>query len=383
MLGSIGEDRVFYRILVESETVTGYPDLPVPASPPSGLEPVYYTAEFQDVFVRIAAVERAVLVAGMPKTVSILVAQTQSAKDAIVAQMTNRAALLGIGFFAVAAALSILTARSVLRPVNDLAEAVGRRGPHDLRPVVRSVPRELQPMVRALNGFIGRLQGALTRTETFIAEAAHHIRTPLATLRTQAETALRLTEDDAMRARIRSMIRSVDDSARSASQLLDHAAVVYRTDQRTEESLDLGSLIARVCDRFRPAADLRDIVIATQLPTQPVTIVADLLLLESALRNLIDNAVKYSHVDGQIDVRLEQDAGRAVITVMDRGRGLDGAQKADLTDRFRRGANVGDVVGSGLGLTIVREVARAQSGRFDLTERDGGGACAVLSLPLG
>lgn len=382
MLGSIGEDRVFYRILLDEETVTGYPDLPMPEAAPEGLEPIYYTRPFQDTTVRIAAVERAILVGGRAVEVRILVAQTQSAKQSIVAQMANRAALLGLGFFGVAAAMSILSARSVLQPVNRLAEAVGRRGPQDLRPVVRRVPEELLPLVRSLNGFMGRLRAALTRTETFIAEAAHHIRTPLATLRTQAEVALRSSEDEPTRNRLRAMIRAVDDSARSASQLLDHAAVVYRTDQRTDEALDLVALTRGIAEGFGPAAEIRDIDIRLDLPGAPVPIVADRLLLESALRNLVDNAVKYSAPETSIEISLRQDGGRAVLKVADRGRGLSGASQSDLTERFRRGPNTADVVGSGLGLTIVRDVARAQNGQFDLTQREGGGVCAVLSLPL-
>jgi len=382
MLGSIGEDRVFYRILLGDETVTGYAELPLPDVPTEGLEPIYYSRPFQDTTVRIAAVERAVLVDGRAVEVRILVAQTQSAKQSIVAQMANRAALLGVGFFGVAAALSILTARSVLQPVNRLAEAVGRRGPRDLRPVVRPVPVELQPMVRALNGFMGRLRGALDRTETFIAEAAHHIRTPLATLRTQAEVALRSSDDEPTRQRLRTMIRAADDSARSASQLLDHAAVVYRTDQRTEETLDLVTLTRHIAETFAPSADLQDVTIALDLPDRPVLLVADRLLLESALRNLVDNAVKYSRPETQIDISVRSEQGRVVVEVADRGRGLDGAALKDLSVRFSRGTNAADVVGSGLGLTIVNDVARAQNGRFDLSERKGGGVCAILSLPL-
>jgi two-component system sensor histidine kinase TctE len=383
MLGATGEDRVFYRILVDGATVTGYEDLPLADQPLGGLSPFFYTREYQSDTVRIAAVERSVIVGSRPVRVEVIVAQTRSAQDAIVAQMANRAAALGLGFFAIAALLSLLTARSVLQPVNNLAEAVGRRGPQDLRPVERPVPSELAPLVAALNQFIARLSGALIRTETFIAEAAHHIRTPLATLRAQAEIALRQSQDEAARAAIRGMIRSVDDSARTVGQLLDHAAVVYRTDQRTDEEIDLAALTRDMVAVFGPAAELRDIGFELQIPDKPVTMTADRLLLESAIRNLLDNAVKYSALEGLISVSLAVEGDQARLTVCDRGRGLSGAQSATLTGRFRRGENVADVIGSGLGLTIVREVAAAHGGDFRLTEREGGGACANLSLPLG
>ncbi|WP_339929763.1 sensor histidine kinase [Yoonia sp. 208BN28-4] len=383
MLGATGEDRVFYRILIGEQTVTGYDDLPVPDQAPSGLTPYFYSTAYQDAQVRVGAVTRTVLVDGSQVIVQVLVAQTRTTQDAISRQMANRAAALGLGFFAIAAVLSLLTARSVLQPLQGLAEAMGRRGPQDLRPFERSVPLELTPLTGALNGFIARLRGALSRTETFITEAAHHVRTPLATVRAQAEIALRQTDDDATRATLGRVIRAVDDSARSAGQLLDHATVVYRTDQRSDEVLALGPLITDVAAAFHTTADMRDITIKVDVPHDTIALRFDRLLLESALRNLIDNAIKYSFEDGSIAIALKAEAGQAIITVKDRGRGLGDDSGQRLAGRFQRGANVEDVIGSGLGLTIVRDVARAVGGSFTIRNREGGGTCAILILPLG
>lgn len=382
MLGATGQDRVFYRILVGGDTVTGYADLPVPDVALNGLTPAFYSVLYQGVEVRIGAVSRSVLVDGAPRIVTVLVAQTRTAQDAISRQMANRAAALGLGFFAFAAILSIFTARSVLTPLNRLAEAMGRRGPQDLRPVERAVPTELAPLMQALNGFIARLRAALTRTETFITEAAHHVRTPLATVRVQAEIAMRQTDDDALRATLRNVIRAVDDSARSAGQLLDHATVVYRTDQRADEEVALGPLVLDVVNSFKPTADMRDIALRVDVPDGLIRLQFDRLLIESALRNLIDNAVKYSHADSDVEVALRVEGRIAKLSVLDRGRGIGAGNTALLAGRFKRGDNVGDVIGSGLGLTIVRDVARAIGGSFEITERKGGGTCAILSLPL-
>lgn len=382
MLGATGADRVFYRILVAGETVTGYDDLPLPPEADRLLAPVFYTGAFRDTEVRIAALERTLLVDRRPVAVAVLVAQTRLGQEAIVAAMANRAAALGLGFFAVAALLSLVTAGSVLRPVNRLAEAVARRGPRDLRPLAHPTPAELAPFVTALNAFIARLRAALTRTETFIAEAAHHIRTPLATVRARAEIALRQTDDENTRATLRSAIRAVEDSARAASQLLDHATVVYRTDQRAEERLDLARLTRDVARNLSPTAELKDLSLAVAVPDSPVEVTGDRLLLKSALHNLVDNAIKYSPAEGTIEIALRPNGRSVEITVEDRGRGLEGATTRDLTRRFCRGANVADVVGSGLGLTIVEEVAAAHGGRFGIADRPGGGASAYLTLPL-
>ena len=108
----------------------------------------------------------------------------------------------------------------------------------------------------------------------------------------------------------------------------------------------------------------------------------DRVLVESALRNLIDNAIKYTPPDGQIDVALVRDGNSARISVSDTGRGIQDASAQGLAERFRRGGNVDDVVGSGLGLTIVSEIAALHHGAFDLKNRKEGGACATFSLPL-
>jgi len=382
MLGSSGEDRIFYRILVGGDTVTGYGDLPLPATEATGLEPVFYSRPYQGEAIRLAAVGRSVLVGGVPVKAQVLVGQTRSAQAQIIARMSSRAAALGMGFFFLSAVLALLTAQAVVRPVNTLAEALGRRGPQDLRPVRRPVPDELDPLVAALNGLMARLTAALSRTETFIAEAAHHIRTPLATLRTHAEIAQRITEEEEVLARLREIRRAADDSSRSAGQLLDHATVAYRTDQRAEEDLDLRGVIADVLRAAEPTAELKDLHFVVSVPDGPVPIRGDRLLLESAVRNLVDNAIKYSDGDDAIDLRLDVANGLARLAILDRGRGLGDRQGRDLTRRFTRGSNVADVVGSGLGLTIVREVARAQSGTFRIENREGKGACAILSLPL-
>ena len=253
--------------------------------------------------------------------------------------------------------------------------------PDDFNPPA-GVAEELEPLVSALNGFIGRLSGALSRTETFIAEAAHYIRTPLATLRAQSEIALRESDDERTRDHLRKIIRMADNSARSAGQLLDHAAVIYRTDQRSDEPITLDRLVADIVDSFRPSAELRDITLHVEAPETPVVCKADRLLIETVIRNLIDNAIKYSEEFGEVRVRIAVASGAARIEVLDRGRGLAGLDLAALGSRFQRGVNVQDVVGSGLGLAIVEDVARAYNGQFELAERKEGGTCARFTLPL-
>ena len=384
MLAAMGQERLFYRVLIRDLTVTGYDDLPLPGAEASPLVPVFYAAQYRGVALRLAAVGRSLMIEGRVAPVLVILGQSRDGQAAIAAGLANRAAAVGLLVFLAAVPLSLLAAGRILRPIERLAEAVARRGPRDLRPVRHPAPEELVPLREALNAFIARLKGTLDQTETFLAEAAHHIRTPLATLRAEADVALRLSADEALRTRLRAMIRAVDDSARSAGQLLDHATVLYRAEQRTMDAVDLRALVTALADRFRPTAELRDIALALEdRAPSPFAIRGDAVLVEAALRNLIDNALKYSQPDSRVVVRMAVDGASAQVTVLDRGPGLQGADPAVLITRFQRGPGVGTIVGSGLGLTIVAEVAAALGGRFALQDREGGGACATLWLPLG
>ena len=382
MLGSVSQDRVFYRIDVAGATATGYADLPMPEDAATASVPVFATVPFRDTDLRVAALSRTVLADRRLVPVVVAVGQTRQGQTAIAQRTATRAAAFGLGLFVMAAALALLTAGSVLRPVDRLAAAVRRRGPRDLRPVTHPTPQELRPLVLALDGLIARLRLTLDRTETLIAEAAHHIRTPLATVRARAEIALRQSDKPEVREALRRVIRAVEESARSASQLLDHATVVHRSERRVDEAVDLSALVARVAGAMTATADLRDIALTAGPVAPDLATRGDPVLLESALRNLVDNAIKYSDPDAAVTVTLEARGKEAEIAICDRGRGLSGAETPRLTERFRRGPNAGDVIGSGLGLTIVDEVAAAHGGRFELAEREGGGTCARLWLPL-
>lgn len=388
MLGSISEDSVFYRVVSEAQTITGYDALPMPLS--SQYEdmttaPVYYTAQFQNEEVRVAALQRSVTVDSRSLPVTVLVAQTRSGQAAIAGRVAQLAAGLGIGFFVIAGALSWLATQSALKPLRRVVEAVERRGPSDLRAMTYQTPRELAPLVASLNGFMARLHSAIDRTESFITEAAHHVRTPLATVRTNAEIALRHAETEDNRHSLRSVIRAVEESTRSADQLLDHALVAYRTDKMASETFDLQAVVDDVVRSMTVVAELKDVTLSLER-AEPTILDGDRAMVESAVRNIIDNAIKYSPADSQVQVSLVSDAhpeheATFTLTVEDTGRGLDGQTVQTLRKRFSRGNNVGDVVGSGLGLTIVEEVARRHNGRFTLTDRSGGGAVAQLELP--
>lgn len=383
MLGANAQERVFYRILTSQNTITGYDDLPAPeAFPPPG-QAVFYNSEYRGSAVRIVAMTRAVTVQNRPVQVLALVAQTRLGQDAITARIANTAAALGVGLFLVAGILGALAVENALRPIENIAQAVQRRGPDDLRPMRTKAPSELAPLLAALNSFMERLRTALLRTEDFIAEAAHRVRTPLATVRTKTEIALRQAETPEHRSALRAIIRAVDESARSAGQLLEHATVTLRTDKLTMILVDLKALVRDVVQSLSPTADIKDIAIRVHMPEEPLHTTGDPILLLGALRNMLDNAIKYSPDESRIVITLSREGVFSKISIHDNGRGLGGTKLKQLIRRFQRGPNVSDVVGSGLGLTIVSEVIEAHAGRLELTSNKEGGTCASVFLPQG
>ncbi|MBE0412611.1 MAG: sensor histidine kinase [Yoonia sp.] len=381
MLGAISQDRVFYRVTADDETLTGYEDMPPPVPGRQG-QVMFDTANYRDAPIRMASISRLVLAGDGPVLVTVTVGQTRDGVGAIAAELSQLAAIFSVAFFLVAVALSAFVAQTSLRPLNEIAAAVSRRGPSDLRPLYREAPADLAPLLNALNRLMDRLQQSIRRSEDFIAEAAHRIRTPLATVRAQAEIALRTVSGEPEKDRLRRIIRAVDESSRSAGQLLDHATVAYRTEDLARDRLDLADLVAQTVAAMEPTAAMRDIHL--QVDGVPTPISGDAVLLESAIRNVLDNAIKYAPEDTTVTLGITHAAGAARLTITDQGPGLGDEPVDDLIERFKRGKNTESIVGSGLGLTIAADVLRAHGGRLDLaTATNGsGGACVSLVLPL-
>jgi len=377
MLSNLSDDRVFYRIDKNGVFLTGNP-----TSIQNTGSPIFSTQTYQDREIRVVTASRRLALENQPIELRVSVAQTRNGQDQTLEEISRMAMVFGGGFFAISAVLALVSAQSTVGPLRRLAGAVSRRGPRDLRPVTDRVPAEMVPLVKSLNQFIERLKTSLTRSEDFIAEAAHRVRTPLATVRAQAEITLRRVEKDENRASLKEMIRAIDDSSRAAGQLLDHAMVTFRTDHLEQSQINLAALVGETADRLKAVAELKDIEL-TYNETGPAQILGDAILIQNAVRNLLDNAIKYSPMDSRVTVELVYQTTSVTLSFHDQGLGFPQSGAAGLTKRFARGANVTGIVGSGLGLTIVDEVVRAHGGDLKIVNNpDGVGACVSISFPL-
>ena len=379
MLDSVTDERAFYAIRLNDEFLSGYSDLPR-ITPPSDVT-AFQSTTYLDEDIRIASTWRNFSALDGQAYLEISVAQTLTGLNQSIARISRISLAVGFGFFLLSMVIAMLIAQTTIRPLHRLTGSVSRRGPSDLRPLAAPVPIEMAPLVSSLNSLMTRLQKSLSRSEDFIAEAAHRVRTPMAIVRTQAEVTLRRVEKEENRQALREMIRAVDESSRTAGQLLDHAMVSVRTDNLARESIQLDELIVDVANRLHPISELRDLeIVAKKL--ERTKIQGDPILVQNAIQNVLDNAVKYTDADTEITVQLDHSEGFAHIHVRDEGSGFDATEIDRLLLRFERGRNADRIVGSGLGLTIVDDIMRAHRGHITLTNNSGAGACVTLSFPF-
>ena len=270
--------------------------------------------------------------------------------------------LLALPLLALAVVWSV---RQALRPLRALSANVGARRPQALAPLPEDeAPPEVRPLVQALNGLFARMTEVLANERRFTADAAHELRTPIAAIRMQAQVARGATSDAERRTALDATVAGCDRATRLVEQLLQLAriesdsvdAAPHATPQATAALTAVATEQAR---DWRALAAARGQRIVLQLPSVPVPVPMNPSLVAVLLRNLLDNALRYSPDGAQVALTVGPASGPigASLTVEDSGPGLSDADLARLGDRFFRVLGTGQP-GSGLGWSIVRRLAR-------------------------
>jgi two-component system OmpR family sensor kinase len=268
-----------------------------------------------------------------------------------------------------------------LRFLESAAQDLARRTPESLEPIAgEEVPEEIQPLVAALNGLLGRLSSALAQQRHFIADAAHELRTPLTALRLQLQLAER-AQEPAEREKAYAMLR---DGIARATRMVEQLLALARQDPdapvENTVPVDLAQLAASVAHAQEPAAAAKGLTLAPEVPG-PIVVSGDAAALRAMLDNLVDNAIRYTPA-GQVVVRARREAGEAILEVEDTGPGIPEAERVRVFDRFYRGEAAG-AGGSGLGLAIVRRIAERHHGLAELLDATSGhGLRARVSIPV-
>jgi two-component system, OmpR family, sensor kinase len=272
-----------------------------------------------------------------------------------------------------------------LEPLKAVTRLVEARRPDTLEPLpAAGLPVEVQPLVVALNELLARLRTALEHERAFIADAAHELRSPLTALDLQMQT-LASAADEPGRARALEQLRSgVLRANRLVEQMLSLARQ-QRGPAAAAERVSLVDLALELIEESLPLADRRHIDLGLE-HAEPVAIQGDADAVRVLLRNLLDNALRYTPDGGQVDVlvRREQAAAgmTAVLEVVDTGPGIPEPERARVFDRFYRVPGTASS-GSGIGLALVRTIAKRHGGRVELGPgRDGRGLLVRVTLPV-
>ncbi|MEO3431323.1 sensor histidine kinase [Pelagibius sp. CAU 1746] len=373
MLGLAGEDRVFYRIATSGgQLITGYQDLPPGAQPEQEDTPRFFTTRYRGDTVRVATARRSILTSDQRATVLITVAQTREAFGTLTTNIALSAAGVGLGFLALAGLLTWVAINRALKPVHEIERAIAERASDDFSPLETAAPREIEPLVDAINDFIERLRNTLDTSQQFIAEAAHRIRTPLAALKAQAEVALKSGagpsgEAGASEESLRRMLRAADETSQLTTQMLTQAMIAYRAERAERQPLSLAALARTAARDLEVTAEMRGIDFRLDLDETAETLGDEIALLE-AIRNGLDNAIKYGPADDYVEIIVT--GGKAPeIIIADHGPGIPRQDRDLVFERFRRGGGE-KAMGSGLGLSIVRQVMLSHRGRVRLEDNE-------------
>jgi signal transduction histidine kinase len=249
-----------------------------------------------------------------------------------------------------------------LMPLDEVAAELGKRAPERLDPVAPvAAPREVRPLLDALNALFARVGQAMEKERAFTADAAHELRTPLAAIAAQAQVAAR-ARDAAERDHALAQLAT---SARRASHLVEQLLTLARLDPAANlpmSDVRLDMLAAEVCADHGAAALEKNITLELDAPA-PVTLRANDAMLRILLRNLLDNAVRYTPAGGKVGVGVTA----RMLTVSDSGPGIPADQRDEAMQRLHRLAGQ-DIEGSGLGLSIVARIAELHGAKLELAD---------------
>jgi len=380
------QSRLFYRVSsLNGEMVSGFAQLPfwrgsIKPKPAYSALVDFYDDVFEREDVRVAVLLQPVVSASGRAMAVIQVAETLELRTTLAQKILFdtlwRQALL----LTVIALVAVVVVQRGTRPVRRLSAQLQARPENDLTPISDAdAPRELLPLVEATNQVMRRIENLLSNQKRFVRDASHQLRTPLAVLKVQVQSALR--GDMETREALSEINQTVDRATLVANQMLALAKVEQLRQQAELQAMNLADMVREVALDLAPL--IADRELDFDIETMPANVLAHEWMLGELCRNLLHNAVKHCPVGGPLSVRLVTDNTYLALTVSDSGPGISSELAARLFQPFSAG-NVRE--GSGLGLAICQEIVLALGGTISLENRvDHGrvsGLDATVRLPL-
>lgn len=364
------QSRLFYRVsTLQGELVSGFAELPmwrghIPQRPPYAALVDFYDDQFRGRPVRVAVLLQPVAGAQGRGMAVIQVAETLELRESLALQILRDTLLRQAQLVAVIALTVLWVVQRATKPVRQISHALAARPQGDLSPLaVPAAPRELQPLLDATNQVMQRLRGLLAHQKRFVRDASHQLRTPLAVLKAQVQSARR--GDVPPEQALAEMERTVDRATQLANQMLALAKVEQLRQQTLPEVADWESIVREVALDLSPLVAEKDLDFSLHT-SGPHVLAAHAWMLRELTRNLLHNAIRHSPVGGALQIELLARGPDIWLRVRDDGPGIS----AELAQRLFEPFSAGDVrSGSGLGLAICREITQALGGSLRLDNR--------------
>jgi two-component system, OmpR family, sensor histidine kinase TctE len=361
--------RMFYRVSsTQGKLVDGFEDLPLwqgklPDKGPYAALVDFYDSQFRGDPIRMAVLLQPVASEKGLGMAIIQVGETLELRQVLARQILVETLWRQALFISVLAIMVILVVQRATRPVRRISLALQARPAGDLTPITATdAPRELQPLIVATNDVMVRLKSLLKHQKRFVRDTSHQLRTPLAVLKTQVQSALR--GDVVPLVALHEIKHTVERATYLANQMLALSKVEQLRQQADAIVLNWAISLRDVTLDISPLIAEKNIDF--EIYTEDCNILAHDWMLRELSRNLLHNAIKYSPADGALSVRLEALDQFAQLTIRDSGQGIS----PELQERLFQPFSAGDIrTGSGLGLAICLEVVKALNGTITLTNR--------------
>ena len=378
--------RMVYRIsTIQGELIDGFKDLPMwrgqlPDRGPYAALVDFYDDQFLDEPVRVAVLLQPVALERARAMAVIQVAETLELRRTLARQILVDTLWRQAALVLVISLVVFVVVQRATRPVRELSAGLQARADDDLTPLsAPGAPGELIPLVDATNSVMARLRRLMEHQKRFVRDAAHQLRTPLAVLKVQVQSALR-GDVDAHQA-LREISDTVDRATTLANQMLSLAKVEQLRQQTAPGAIDWALVLRDVALDLSPLLANKDIDF--DIDTVPARVSTHDWMLRELVRNLLHNAIRHTPAGGAVSVLLSADGASAILRISDSGPGINEELRSRLFQPFSAGEAR---TGSGLGLAICLEIVQALGGSIRLDNRGAKGEVTGLDcevrLPL-